>query len=73
MIQYQTSGMTCKSCVLHITRAIEAIDSKAKVAVDLTSQQVQVESGVSPETIASAIESEGYPVSGFTELSGSVS
>ncbi|MCE9598771.1 MAG: heavy-metal-associated domain-containing protein [Spirochaetia bacterium] len=70
MLNYKTSGMTCQSCVRHITASIQMIDPKASVAVDLSSQIVSVVSSVPADAVAGAIEKEGYPVLSVTELQG---
>lgn len=70
MLEYKTSGMTCQSCVAHVTKAVKSVDPAAVVAVDLSNQTVRVESNGTADSIRLAIEAEGYPVSGFTTLQG---
>ncbi|NQD94010.1 heavy-metal-associated domain-containing protein [Pseudomonas sp. CrR25] len=61
MVVLAVSGMGCGSCVSKITKAIQTMDSKAKVEVDRAAGQVRVESEESPEHISAAIEELGYP------------
>lgn len=57
-------GMSCQHCVKGITRAIQAQDADAVVAVDLASGLVQVQSTLTRESVAAAIQEEGYEVIG---------
>lgn len=57
-------GMSCLHCVKGITRAIQALDTDAVVAVDLASGLVQVQSTLTRESVAAAIQEEGYEVIG---------
>jgi copper chaperone len=45
MISFEVNDMSCGHCVGAITRAIQTIDSNAKVAIDLATHRVQIESG----------------------------
>ncbi|MBL8022111.1 MAG: heavy-metal-associated domain-containing protein [Leptospirales bacterium] len=68
MLEYKASGMTCRSCVAHVTKAVKSVDPLAGVTVDLSNQTIRVEGNGDAEAIRLAIEAEGYPVSGFTTL-----
>lgn len=56
------SGMGCESCVAKITNAIQALDAKAAVKVDLSQGQLEVESSVSLASIREAISAAGFSV-----------
>lgn len=62
MKEFQTQGMTCKSCVFHITRSIQDADPSARVDVDLKAQRIAVESGLAASEIAERIKEAGYAV-----------
>jgi copper chaperone len=62
MQQFKTEGMTCQGCVRAVTRAVHDVDPQARVLVDLTAQQIDVESEQPPERLQAAIEEAGYPV-----------
>lgn len=62
MKQYKTEGMTCRSCVFHVTAAVQGVDPEADVAVDLKAQTVTVDSRADSEALVRALEDAGYPV-----------
>jgi copper chaperone len=60
--ELQVKGMTCQHCVKAVTKAIQAQDAQAEVAVDLGSHTVQVRTTLTLEATATAISDEGYEV-----------
>lgn len=62
MYELQVNGMSCGGCANSVKRSVQAIDSAAKVEVDLPSKKVRVETNASLEAIAAAIGGAGYPV-----------
>ena len=61
MFAFEVNDMTCGHCVSTITKALKAVDKDAKVAIDLASHRVQVESGAADgEELADAIKEAGY-------------
>ncbi|MBA4013281.1 MAG: hypothetical protein C0481_15560 [Phenylobacterium sp.] len=61
MMNFQVEGMSCGHCVQSVTKAVHAVEPKAKVAVDLASGRVTVEGG-EREAVAQAIKDAGYSV-----------
>lgn len=61
MMQFQVEGMSCSHCVKAVTQAVQALDSHAKVDVDLAAGSVRVESRRTADDIAAAITEAGYP------------
>ncbi|WP_324733794.1 heavy-metal-associated domain-containing protein [Pseudomonas paeninsulae] len=61
MFVLEVAGMGCGSCVSKITKAIQTLDSQAKVEVDRAAGKVRVESDEHQEDIRSLIEELGYP------------
>ncbi|EST14901.1 heavy-metal-associated domain protein [Pseudomonas putida S610] len=57
---FTVEGMTCGHCVKAVTQAVQALDSAAKVDVDLANKQVRVDSSANPAQIRAAIQEEGY-------------
>ena len=55
-------GMTCGHCEKAVTKAILSLDAQAKVVIDRTHNNVQVDSEKSREALAQAIADEGYRV-----------
>lgn len=54
-------GMTCGHCVRAITRAVQALDPAAQVAVDLDARSVDVQTDLPAEQVVAAIVAAGYP------------
>ncbi|MBM0137561.1 cation transporter [Pseudomonas alliivorans] len=61
MHQFNVQGMNCGHCVKSITAAVTAVDSAAKVDVDLASRTVRVQSSQPVEPLLKAIQEKGYP------------
>ncbi len=65
MISFQVNDMTCGHCVSSITKAVKALDSGAKVQIDLAAHRVEIEAaGANAVELSDAIKEAGYtPVS----------
>jgi Cu+-exporting ATPase len=63
MYELTVEDMTCKHCVGRVTKAVQEIDSEAKVDIDLPSKKVTIASGANLDRIVQAIDAAGYPVS----------
>jgi copper chaperone len=57
---FNVQGMTCGHCVKAVTQAVQALDAKAKVDVDLAGKIVSVQSTLTAEQVLAAIREEGY-------------
>jgi copper chaperone len=62
MTEFEVQGMSCQHCVGAVTRAIQEIDPKAQVRVDLGLGKVAVESEQSVGALKDAIDEAGYTV-----------
>ena len=62
MMSFQVEGMSCGHCVQSVTKAVQAVEPRARVAVDLASGRVAVEGGERREAVAQAIRDAGYGV-----------
>ena len=60
-MKFSVQNMTCAHCVRTITRALQAIDSGAAVAVDLAAGIVTVGGVVDAEQAIAAMLAQGYP------------
>ncbi|WP_312161435.1 heavy-metal-associated domain-containing protein [Phenylobacterium sp.] len=60
MLSFQVEGMSCGHCVQTVTKAIQGVEPKAVVAVDLATGRVTVQGGERREAIAQAIRDAGY-------------
>lgn len=64
LINLSVQGMSCGSCVTHVTKAIESLGGVQSVRVDLESGRVQVErSSSQSDDLIHALNDEGYPSS----------
>lgn len=62
MPTFKVPNMTCGHCAGAVTKAVQTLDAGARVAIDLKTQTIAVESSVEAARIAAAIEQAGYPV-----------
>ncbi len=62
MLRFQVEGMSCGHCVAAITKAVQAVDAKAQVQVDLAAKSVSVEGSDLRAAIVTAIADAGYEV-----------
>ena len=60
MYDFQVSDMTCGHCVATVERAVKSVDGAAKVAIDLGTHAVRIESGKPAASFAKAIEDAGH-------------
>lgn len=64
MYELKVDGMTCGGCAASVKRALQALDAKANVDVDLADKRVRIETTAQLDAVKSAIEDAGYEVSG---------
>jgi copper chaperone len=60
MIELTVNDMTCGHCVATVERAVKSVDGGAKVAIDLGTHAVRIESDKPAASFAKAIEDAGY-------------
>ena len=61
MLAYRVEDMTCGHCASTITKAVQAVDARAKVQVDLARQLVSVEpTEADAQELSDAITQAGY-------------
>ena len=58
--KFQVSGMSCSHCVTAVQNAVQTVDPKAQVTVDLETGHVDVLSHQPREDLRLAIENAGY-------------
>ena len=64
MIQFNIPSMSCGHCVKAVTQAVQEVDPRAKVDVNLDTKQVQVDSTADRQRIAAALAEAGYAPAG---------
>ena len=64
MYELKGDGMTCGGCAASVTRALQRLDSRAHVTVDLPTKSVNVETTAQLDQVKTAIEDAGYDVLG---------
>ena len=63
-INLSVQGMTCGSCVNHVSKALQALNGVESVHVDLQSGRVQVSrTSNQSDDLIHALDEEGYPSS----------
>lgn len=62
MYEIQVTRMNCGGCAAGIKRAIQAVDGKAGITVDLANKTVRVETQADLVAVSAAIEEAGYPI-----------
>jgi copper chaperone len=62
-MKYHVTPLTCGRCVRSITAALQAIDSGARVEVDLAAGTVDAEGLFDEATVVSALAAIGYEAS----------
>lgn len=61
MISFLVNDMTCGHCVSSITKAVKALDTGAKVQIDLAAHRVEIEAaGANAVELSDAIREAGY-------------
>lgn len=67
MMKLIVDNMSCQHCVKTITKAINDIDPKAKVTVDLAQHEVDIEGGtISQEAAIQAVNGAGFEFVGIS-------
>ena len=61
MIEFTLNDMSCGHCASVITKTVKALDSEAKVDIDLAHKKVAVESTEDRATLVEALTEAGYP------------
>lgn len=61
MIEFTINDMSCGHCASVITKTVKALDSEARVDIDLAHKKVMVESTEDRAEIAAALTEAGYP------------
>ena len=60
-MRFHIPNMSCGGCARSVTRAIEAVDANARIAIDQASREVEVSTDLPRQQIAAARAAAGYP------------
>ncbi|MHB1245425.1 MAG: heavy-metal-associated domain-containing protein [Sulfuriferula sp.] len=60
MIEFKVDDMTCGHCAGVITKAVAAVDAKAKVAIDIPNHTVRIDGSTQQQALQDAITEAGY-------------
>ncbi|MDP1693173.1 MAG: heavy-metal-associated domain-containing protein [Burkholderiaceae bacterium] len=60
-IELTLPTMTCGHCVKTVTAALQRLDAQARIAADLATRQLRVDTSAARETVLKALADEGYP------------
>ncbi|TDR52072.1 copper chaperone [Halomonas ventosae] len=61
MLKLKVPKMTCGHCASTVTTAIKTVDDDANVEIDLTQQQVTIESNTDAAALSAVLVEAGYP------------
>lgn len=59
-MRFKIKDMTCKHCVMVITKAIHDIDPQAGVQANIADRMIEIESDLNDVSVQLAIEAAGY-------------
>lgn len=62
MLRFNVDGMSCGHCVQSVTKAIQSVDPRAEVKIDLATKTVEAQTGADRQAVSKAIEDAGYQV-----------
>lgn len=51
-VELEVQGMTCSSCVKHVTKALQSVSGVSRVEVDLTNGRARVEGDLQMDGVA---------------------
>jgi len=60
-VELSVKGMSCGSCVLHVTEALNAVEGVTEVDVDLQAASVRVSGECDSDVLVAALGDAGYP------------
>ena len=60
-VELNVKGMSCGSCVLHVTEALNAVEGVTEVDVDLQAARVRVSGECDSDVLVAALGDAGYP------------
>jgi len=60
-VELQVQGMSCGSCVKHVTEALRPVEGVSDVTVDLQAGRVKVSGDSDSHALLSALQEAGYP------------
>ncbi len=60
MTKLNIPDMTCGHCKAAVEKAVASVDANAKVAVDLDTRTVEIDSSADMDAILAALKEEGY-------------
>ncbi|WP_443701150.1 heavy-metal-associated domain-containing protein [Pseudomonas sp.] len=60
-VELQVQGMSCSSCVKHVTEALRPLEGVSDVTVDLQAGRVKVSGDSDNHALLAALQDAGYP------------
>ena len=60
-MELKIENMTCGGCAKSVTKAIQSVDTNAKIMTDPTSRLVKIDTTVSSDALQKVLEEAGYP------------
>jgi copper chaperone len=69
-MKYHVSPLTCGRCIRSITEALQAVDSGARVQVDLAAGTVEADGAFDATTVVATLAAIGYQASPAAATAG---
>jgi copper chaperone len=64
MLKFQIPAISCGHCVRAVTEAVQAVDPKAQVQIDMAAKRVQVSTQAPRPAVVAALAEAGYAPAG---------
>lgn len=61
MLRFHVPAMACGGCAKSVSKALLAVDSEARIEIDLPTRHVQVDTKLSDEALLAVLEQAGFP------------
>ena len=61
MLRFHVPNMTCGGCARSVTKAIQSVDSAARIETDPVAREVRVQSVAEQKALISALVDAGFP------------
>jgi copper chaperone len=68
MLRFHVPNMTCGGCAKSVTKALQSVDSKARIETESSIHEVRIENTVDERSLLAALEAAGYPAQRHTEI-----
>lgn len=61
MLRFHVPNMTCGGCARSVTKAIQSVDSAARIETDPAAREVRIQSSADQQALTAALAEAGFP------------